>query len=146
MKNVNGHFGDNQYLEAEGIVPVPPGLTLQFNKVDAQHRDSLYAFISSVFSVSLIESPRENLHQVVDLDGNATHYYAHPYEYFCRENLSFFAKLLRSIKMGEGLHFLLKDFGYQAPSGGTPLAEDVVEQIVTSEYRALRAKATKDKF
>jgi len=40
------------------------------------------------------------------------HIFSYPYEQLCKENLSFLSKYFNMVKLGEGLDFSLRGFGF----------------------------------
>jgi hypothetical protein len=74
----------------------------------------LLAFIDSILAVSVLEKPASDLLKVQDKAlGKEILFMANPYEQFCNENLGFILRYLKSTKLGEGIHFFIKNWGFE---------------------------------
>ena len=97
-------------------VALPQGLTIKFNTLeDWGQVQRLFAFLDSIFSLSLLER-FDDLKIIDKIDQDPFYLYAHAYEQYCKEHLSWLEKFLNMIKLGEGLDFTLKDFGFREDS------------------------------
>lgn len=65
--------------------------------------------------------------------------YIKPYEFICKENFSFLMKLLRIVKMDEGLDFTMRNFGFTNNNEEGPSLF-----LHNTVYKALRVRAERN--
>jgi hypothetical protein len=78
---------------------------------------------------------------LVEDPNSGTNYYEYikPYEFICKENFSFLMKLLRIVKMDEGLDFTMRNSGFTNNNEEGPSLF-----LHNSVYKALRVRAERN--
>jgi len=89
-------------VRVDGFIPFRQGLTLKYSSPNFQPH--LYSLLDSLFSVSIYEVRNQEIELLDPTSENSSiRYLAKPYEAFCKENLSFFFKLLNGLLFDSGL-------------------------------------------
>lgn len=94
----------------------------------------MLGLLDSVFSVAIFE--KIEIKELTDYNRNETFFYlGKPYEYICKEHMSWLERTLKSIKLDTGLGFQIKDITKHSSHA---------ESINSAHYRALRARASRE--
>ncbi|CDW82854.1 gpi transamidase component gpi16 [Stylonychia lemnae] len=106
----------NQQYDLPNFKYKEPGLTMKMQMrnngvMSEELQEKTYGFLSSIFSLGIFEKRGDQM-KLTDQEGYSFYYYSKPYEPYCKENLQFLLKHLRSTVFESGISSLLNDDTY----------------------------------